>query len=65
MNKLQIDLTVEEANLVLEALGQLPYLRVAELIASIQRQAQEQIPFGGTNGQAGTIEDELLNSMPS
>lgn len=47
MNKLQIDLTVEETNLVLEALGGLPFIRVAPLIASIQAQAQEQLQSGG------------------
>lgn len=64
MNKLQIDLTVEEANLVLEALGQLPYQRVAALIASIQQQAQQQLQSGNTNGQPATIADELSKQTP-
>lgn len=59
MNKLQIDLTVEEANLVLEALGDLPYKRVANLIASIQEQAQQQLQSGGV--QAPTASDAQVD----
>jgi hypothetical protein len=65
MNKLQIDLTVEEANLVLEALGDQPYKRVASLIASIQEQAQQQLQSGGVQAPtaSNTQVDEPHNPM--
>lgn len=65
MNKLQIDLTVEEANLVLEALGDQPYKRVANLIASIQEQAQQQLQSGGVQAPtaSNTQVDEPHNPM--
>lgn len=40
--RIALDLSLEQANLVLEALGQLPYARVYELISVIQEQAQRQ-----------------------
>jgi hypothetical protein len=43
MDKLNIKLTVDEVNLIMESLGHLPYLRVFELISNIQNQAREQL----------------------
>ncbi|MEO1261709.1 MAG: hypothetical protein AAFZ15_23095 [Bacteroidota bacterium] len=40
---LQLHLTVEEINLILENLGQLPYLKVYPLIHKIQQQANAQV----------------------
>ena len=42
-NDLQLKLSLMDVNLVLEALGQLPYARVHEVIGSIQVQAQRQL----------------------
>jgi hypothetical protein len=39
---INLELTIQETNLVLEALGALPYARVYELINNIHRQAQAQ-----------------------
>ena len=39
-------LSLDETNLVLEALGQLPFVRVYEFIAKIQAQAQAQLASG-------------------
>lgn len=39
MTTIQLSLTLEETNTVLEALGQMPYARVYLLIARIQQQA--------------------------
>lgn len=41
--QLQLDLAVEDANLILEALGQLPFVRVFALIGKIQDQARRQL----------------------
>jgi hypothetical protein len=40
---IQIELTIEETNLILEALGALPFARVYTLIGRIQERARKQI----------------------
>lgn len=40
---IQLTLTVEETNVVLEALGHLPYVRVHLLIDKLQQQATSQL----------------------
>ena len=47
MTQLQLTLTVEEVNAVLEALGQQPYVKVFQLIDKIQQQAAEQLQPNG------------------
>jgi hypothetical protein len=41
--RIVLDLSLDQANLVLEALGQLPFARVYELIATVQEQAHKQL----------------------
>ena len=43
MKEINLQITVDEANIVLEALGNLPFAKVFALIANIQKQAGEQI----------------------
>jgi hypothetical protein len=43
MPEITLTLSVAETNLILEALGQMPYVRVYELIAKMQQQAQAQL----------------------
>jgi hypothetical protein len=43
MKDISLTLTIDEANLVLEALGTLPFTRVFTLIAKIQEQATQQL----------------------
>jgi hypothetical protein len=43
MQTLQITLTLEEVNLILEALGELPFRRVHLVVSSIQQQATAQL----------------------
>ena len=52
MRKIQLELSVDEANVILEALGQMPFARVFSLIARFQEQARAQLetPEVGTNG---------------
>lgn len=40
---MKLELTVEEINLILQALGNAPYAQVFELVGKIQQQAQAQI----------------------
>jgi hypothetical protein len=43
MNTIQIHVTLEETNLILAALGELPFSRVHRLIARIQEEASHQL----------------------
>jgi hypothetical protein len=43
MKEIKLNLTIEEINLILEALGQKPYVEVNQLILKIQHQAQDQL----------------------
>ncbi|MBC7977170.1 MAG: hypothetical protein H7138_19520 [Myxococcales bacterium] len=43
MKNLQLELTIEDANLILEALGALPFAQVYGLIGRIQERARKQI----------------------
>ena len=56
MPTIQLNVTLEETNTVLEALGQMPYARVYLLVAKIQQQAtarlhEEQHPAPEKNSQ--------------
>jgi len=53
MQEIKFTLAIDEVNLVLEALGQLPFARVYALIGSIQEQAARQIrPAGAAQPEA-------------
>ena len=43
MNELELKVTVDEANLILEALGQMPFKQVYALVGKIQEQANRQL----------------------
>jgi hypothetical protein len=43
MNDLGFKVTVDEANLILEGLGQLPFARVYALVEKLQLQAKQQL----------------------
>ncbi len=43
MKQINLEVKVEDANLILEALGNLPFVKVHELISSIHQQASAQM----------------------
>jgi hypothetical protein len=43
MKTISLNVSIEEANLILEALGNLPFTRVYALIGKIQEQAAQQL----------------------
>lgn len=43
MQNLKLELSLDDCNLVLEALGQQPYVRVYALITRLQEQARRQV----------------------
>jgi hypothetical protein len=57
MPQITLNLSLEQTNMVLEALGQLPYVRVYELIETIGRQAAAQV-------QAPSVEAEQARLTP-
>lgn len=58
MEKIKLELTIDEANLILEALGALPFKKVFELIGSIQQQASQQLSQESSeNGPVGNAND--------
>jgi len=57
MKEVSFQLTVEETNLILEALGNLPFVRVYGLINKLQARAQQQLD---TNGHATETEVAAL-----
>jgi len=40
---MQLDLTLEQINVIMQALGNAPYIQVAPVIAEIQKQAAPQV----------------------
>ncbi len=48
---LRLELSIDDVNLILESLGQLPFARVYSLIGRIQEQARAQLPSAGEQGE--------------
>ena len=40
---MQLDLTIDQINIIMQALGNAPYITVAPVIAEIQKQAAPQV----------------------
>jgi hypothetical protein len=51
MKEINLQLTIEEANVILEALGNLPFVKVFALIGKIQAQAGQQLNTNGAPDQ--------------
>jgi len=43
MNEIKLSLTIDETNIILEALGNLPFVKVYGLVSKIQEQAGQQL----------------------
>lgn len=56
---LKFEFTIEQTNMVLAALGRMPYEAVAPMIAEVQKQAQAQMP-----NQDGTVSRTLPKENP-
>lgn len=61
-DSIHLKLTIPELNLMLEALGGMPYYKVYELIGKLQNQAQEQLN-GSTGKPASIAEPQRAASM--
>jgi hypothetical protein len=51
MKTVNLQLSIDEANLILEALGNLPFSRVYALVAKIQEQASQQLSNDGQRNE--------------
>ncbi len=51
MKPIKLELSIDETNLILEALGQLPFTRVFALIGRIQEQARTQLQAQQQSGE--------------
>ncbi len=54
MKEVDLKVTIDEANLIMEGLGQLPFARVYTLVAKLQDQAARQLN-GGTDEEKGAV----------
>lgn len=50
MDEVNLKLTIKEANLILKALGNMPFIEVQQLIGKVQTQAQKQLKKDAKNG---------------
>ncbi len=60
MKKIIIEFTVEEINEVLSTLGNQPYIRVCNLIQSIQNQATIQLDKNNQNDDQSVLNDKVV-----
>lgn len=56
MKQINLSLTIDETNKILEALSQLPFVQVHQLIAKIHEDASEQF---NRNDNAGESEEKI------
>lgn len=54
--QIELKLSVVEVNTILEAMGQLPFVKVYSLIEKIQQQAEQQLNDTGNHPQPGKQE---------
>lgn len=56
MKTITLNITVDEANIILDALGQQPFVKVYSLIGKIQQQASEQVNDAELTAQPQAME---------
>lgn len=57
MKEINLQLTIDEANLILEALGNLPFVKVYALIGKIQQQAGQQLSPESPPSKEGQVDN--------
>lgn len=66
MSEITITLTIDETNLILESLGEIPFVRVHQLIGKIQQEAQIQLQAAQETKQVldtATVNDNLKENV--
>ena len=64
MDEIRLNVTIEDANLILEGLGLLPFARVFGLVAKIQEQASGQLESGSETLADEASGDETSGDAP-
>jgi len=62
MKEINFKVSTDEANLILEGLGHIPFARVFNLVAKLQSQAQEQVNAHETPNQEGDISPATIEN---
>lgn len=57
MKEISLQLTIDEANLILEALGNLPFVKVYALIGKIRQQAGRQLSPEAPPSKEGEVDN--------
>lgn len=65
MKEVTLTITLEEANLILDGLGGMPFSKVYQLIGKIQQQANHQLSPNGEESQEMPIIGEQLEPKTS
>ncbi len=63
MPNIQLDLTIDELNLILEGVGNLPFARVYALVGRIQTQAAEQLQAAQAGGGGGQAAPQITSKV--
>jgi hypothetical protein len=65
MREMKFEVSVDEANLILEGLGQLPFVRVYGLISKLQAQARRKLDDGSNGSRSAEQEQgaEVLRTL--
>ena len=56
MNNIKLEVTIDEANVILEALGGMPFAKVYALVGKIQEQAKQQM--NASSQEKGATKEE-------
>ncbi|MCG8700917.1 MAG: hypothetical protein MI922_22890 [Bacteroidales bacterium] len=62
MENIKLELTIDEANTIINLLGQQPYVKVARLIHKIQEQGSTQVE--SENSKEPEVKEALENIKP-
>lgn len=65
MKEIELNVTVDEANLILESLGEQPFVKVFDLVAKLQQQARSQLGRDDAPALASTGPEATPDFEPS
>jgi hypothetical protein len=63
MQEINLRVTIEDANLILEGLGNLPFARVYGLVGKIQEQAGQQLNRNNSNQEESAAPDQAREGV--
>ena len=57
MKEVELNLSIDDVNLILEGLGHMPFARVYGLVTKIQEQARDQLNSDDPTGNGSALDD--------